>query len=140
MRFGRNIEARVSKQAAQSVMEGSVTIRRLGVCVFPRSHLLISLRGKVNVEVVERLAFDVVGVLVAPAVVASESEYLGRLRDEHRNNGGEIQNVDGALPENQAELASADASEVQMLLLVTAFGHHSGTPSPVGRQVLPLLQ
>ena len=78
MRRGRNGEVRVGEQAAQGVLEGSVPIRRFGVCVLPRSHLLIPLRRKVNVKVVERSSFDVIGVLVAPAIVAAKSKHLIR--------------------------------------------------------------
>ena len=59
---GQNVEARGGERAAKGVVEGSVTIRRLGVCVLPRSDLLISLRRKMNMKVAERPAFDVVSV------------------------------------------------------------------------------
>ena len=68
---GQNVEARGGERAAKGVVEGSVTIRRLGVCVLPRSDLLISLRRKMNMKVAERPAFDVVGVFVTPAVISA---------------------------------------------------------------------
>lgn len=104
-RLWRNVEPRVGEQTAKGVVEASVTISRLGVCVLSRSDLLISFGRKVNMEVVERLVFDVVGVFVAPAVVPTESKYPIRLRNDDREDDREVQCIDPVLPEYQAEYA-----------------------------------
>ncbi len=52
----------------------AVPVGGLGVCVFAFADILTSLRGGVDTEVVEGVALDLVGVLMAFAVIATQSE------------------------------------------------------------------
>ena len=54
--------------------EIALPVGGLGVCVFALADVLISLRGGVDMEVVKGVALDLVGVLMAFAVVAKQSE------------------------------------------------------------------
>ena len=67
-------------------MKVAEAIGRLGVGVLPRSKLLISFRRGVNVKIIEGDVFNVVGVLMTLAVVASETKDLVRLGDTDGQN------------------------------------------------------
>ena len=57
-------------------MEVSVAVGGLGVGILSRSDLLISFSREVDVKGIEGLVFDVVGVLVALAIVTAKSKKL----------------------------------------------------------------
>jgi hypothetical protein len=55
-------------------MKVSIPISQFGVGILTRPDLLVALRCLVYVEIVEGIALDMVRVLVALAVVASQTE------------------------------------------------------------------
>ena len=104
-----------------------------------RMRLLVRRIPGIDVKAVEGVAFNLVGVFMASAVVPSKSKHLRRLRDEHGKDDGKVQEVDPALSENQPEFGSCRAGDIQVLLIVTAFRFQARSVAPVCWQGLVLL-
>ena len=73
-------------------------------------------------KIIEAHAFDVIGVLMAPAVAATEAKKLIQLRNPNGQNDGKVKLVDGALPQNQTKLTPRVTGHVQMPLVVASLG------------------
>jgi hypothetical protein len=87
----------------------------------PLPYVLVSLCGLMNVELVEGLTFDCVGVLVALAIVSAEAKKLVRFWGTEREDHGEIQDVEDALAKYQPVLASIHTAQIHLAFLVPAF-------------------
>ena len=80
--------------------------------------MLISLRGEVNVKIIDGLTLDLVCMLMTLAIVPTQPESLGRglaSVDKYRR---EIENVEKALPENESKFRTICTCNFQLPLLV----------------------
>jgi hypothetical protein len=73
------------------------------------------------VEVVERARFDLVGVLMAFAVVAAQPEELVAACGANREDNREVQDVQTVLPRNQAEFDAGGARKGELRFAVPGF-------------------
>ena len=97
---GRHRKPAIFHQAVERAVKVPKTICRFGVGILAHAEFLIPFGGHVNVEVVERVGFDLVGVLMAFPVVAAQPEKLVAACGANRQDKREVQDVQTVLPRN----------------------------------------
>ena len=86
-----------------------------------------------NVEAMDYLSFDDVGMRMAVAIAPTKSKELVRTRTSDSKNHGKVKRVYLTLPENNTEFAVALTDDIQLPLEVSALGTQANSGLPIIR-------